>query len=54
MAVPRSKVSKAVTKRRRGVNMHLATPNLVACNNCGNLVFQNVVSTAVVKLLHLK
>ena len=38
MAVPRSKTSKAVTKRRRGVNMHLDTPNLVACGNCGNLV----------------
>ena len=38
MAVPRLKTSKAVTKRRRGVNMHLATPTLVACANCGNLV----------------
>ncbi|MCH5294806.1 MAG: 50S ribosomal protein L32 [Treponema sp.] len=38
MAVPRSKVSKAVTKRRRGVNMHLDAPNLVPCNNCSNLV----------------
>lgn len=38
MAVPRSKTSKAVTKRRRNANMRLATPNLVACGNCGNLV----------------
>ena len=41
MAVPRSKTSKAVTKRRRGVNMRLETPNLVACGNCGNLVLQH-------------
>ncbi len=41
MAVPRSKTSKAVTKRRRGVNMHLDTPNLVPCSNCGNLVLQH-------------
>ena len=41
MAVPRSKTSKAVTKRRRGVNMHLDTPNLVACSNCGNLIMQH-------------
>ena len=38
MAVPRSKVSKAVTKNRRTVNMHLEAPNLVPCPNCGNLV----------------
>ncbi|MBR1913000.1 MAG: 50S ribosomal protein L32 [Treponema sp.] len=41
MAVPRSKTSKAVTKRRRGVNMHLDTPNLVECANCGNLIMQH-------------
>ena len=38
MAVPRSKTSKAVTKRRQGVNMHLDAPQLVACSNCRNLV----------------
>jgi large subunit ribosomal protein L32 len=38
MAVPRSKTSKAVTKRRQGVNMHLEAPQLVPCSNCGNLV----------------
>lgn len=41
MAVPRAKVSKAVTKRRRGVNMHLDAPHLVPCNNCGNLTLQH-------------
>ena len=38
MAVPRAKTSKARTRRRRGVNMHLKAPQLVACGNCGNLV----------------
>lgn len=38
MAVPRAKTSKAVSKRRRGINMRLDAPQLVACNNCGNLV----------------
>ena len=56
MAVPRSKTSKAVTKRRRGVNMHLDTPNLVACGNCGNLVLphhvcKKWVSTRAVRFL---
>ncbi len=41
MAVPRAKVAKAVTKNRRNVNMHLDTPNLVPCSNCGNLVMQH-------------
>lgn len=38
MAVPRAKTSKAVTRRRRSINMKLDEPQLVACNNCGNLV----------------
>lgn len=38
MAVPRSKTSRAVTKRRRDVNMKLPTPHLVECKNCGNLI----------------
>lgn len=38
MAVPRAKTSKARTRRRRGINMHLDAPQLVPCNNCGNLV----------------
>lgn len=41
MAVPRAKTSKARTRRRRGVNMHLEAPQLVECNNCGNLVLQH-------------
>lgn len=38
MAVPRSKTSKAVTKRRQTINMRLKAPQLGECNNCGNLV----------------
>lgn len=38
MAVPRAKTSKAVTRRRRSINMKLDAPQLVPCNNCGNLV----------------
>jgi len=41
MAVPRAKTSKAVTRRRRGVNMHLEAPQLVKCSNSGNLVQQH-------------
>ena len=41
MAVPRAKTSKARTRRRRGVNMHLVAPQMVECANCGNLVFQH-------------
>ena len=35
MAVPRAKTSKARTRRRRGVNMHLVAPQMVECANCG-------------------
>ena len=43
MAVPRAKTSKARTRRRRGVNMHLVAPQMVECANCGNLVLQHPV-----------
>ena len=45
MAVPRAKTSKARTRRRRGVNMHLVAPQMVECANCGNLVLQHHVCT---------
>ena len=38
MAVPRSKTSKAVTKRRQSINMKLKAPQLTECSNCGNLI----------------
>ena len=41
MAVPRAKTSKARTRRRRGINMRLKAPQLVECNNCGNLILQH-------------
>ncbi|WP_086046243.1 50S ribosomal protein L32 [Treponema endosymbiont of Eucomonympha sp.] len=41
MAVPRAKTSKARTRRRRGINMRLTAPLLVACGNCGNLKMQH-------------
>ena len=41
MAVPRAKTSKARTRRRRGVNMHLVAPQMVECANCGNLVLRH-------------
>ncbi len=41
MAVPRAKTSKARTRRRRGINMRLEAPQLVACANCNNLVMQH-------------
>ena len=37
MEVPRTKTSKARTKRRQAINMRLTAPNLVECGNCGNL-----------------
>ncbi|MDR2519351.1 MAG: 50S ribosomal protein L32 [Spirochaetaceae bacterium] len=41
MAVPRSKTSKARTRRRQSINMKLTTPTLVACNTCSNLVLRH-------------
>ena len=38
MAVPRSKTSKDVTKRRQSSNMKLKAPQLTECSNCGNLI----------------
>lgn len=37
MAVPKHKTSKAKTRRRKTINMRLYVPNLVECNNCGNM-----------------
>lgn len=41
MAVPKYKTSKARTRNRRSVNMKMATPNLVACDSCGNKVLRH-------------
>lgn len=41
MAVPRAKTSKAVSRRRRNINMKLEAPHLVECANCGNLKMQH-------------
>ncbi|MDR0388921.1 MAG: 50S ribosomal protein L32 [Spirochaetaceae bacterium] len=38
MAVPRSKTSKARTRRRQTLNMKLSSPTLVECSSCGNKV----------------
>ncbi|MDR1177705.1 MAG: 50S ribosomal protein L32 [Spirochaetaceae bacterium] len=38
MAVPRSKTSKARTRRRQTLNMKLCSPTLVECSSCGNKV----------------
>ncbi|MDR1211569.1 MAG: 50S ribosomal protein L32 [Spirochaetaceae bacterium] len=38
MAVPRSKTSKARTRRRQTLNMKLRSPTLVECSSCGNKV----------------
>ncbi len=35
MAVPKYKISKARTRRRRSINMKLSVPNLIECSNCG-------------------
>ncbi|MDR2494895.1 MAG: 50S ribosomal protein L32 [Spirochaetaceae bacterium] len=41
MAVPRSKTSKARTRRRQSINMKIVSPTLVECNTCGNLVVRH-------------
>ncbi len=41
MAVPRSKTSKARTRRRKTINMKLTAPTLTECNNCGNLIMSH-------------
>jgi large subunit ribosomal protein L32 len=38
MAVPRSKTSKARTRRRRSINMKLTVPTMINCSTCGNKV----------------
>jgi large subunit ribosomal protein L32 len=38
MAVPKSKSSKARSRRRKAINMRLKTPSLIECSNCGNRV----------------
>ena len=38
MAVPKYKTSKSRTRRRRSINMQLATPKLVECSTCGNRI----------------
>jgi large subunit ribosomal protein L32 len=38
MAVPRSKTSKARTRRRRSINMKLTAPTMINCSTCGNKV----------------
>ena len=38
MAVPRSKTSKARTRRRQSINMKLTAPTLIGCSTCGNKV----------------
>ncbi|MDR0910875.1 MAG: 50S ribosomal protein L32 [Spirochaetaceae bacterium] len=38
MAVPRSKTSKARTRRRQTLNMKLSAPTMIACGSCGNSV----------------
>jgi large subunit ribosomal protein L32 len=38
MAVPRSKTSKARTRRRQSINMKLTAPTLIECSTCGNRV----------------
>jgi large subunit ribosomal protein L32 len=38
MAVPRSKTSKARTRRRQSINMKLTAPTMIECSTCGNQV----------------
>jgi large subunit ribosomal protein L32 len=38
MAVPRSKTSKARTRRRQSINMKITSPTLIECRTCGNRV----------------
>ena len=41
MAVPKYKTSKARSRRRRSINMSMATPNLISCSNCGNKILRH-------------
>ncbi len=41
MIVPRAKTSKARTRRRQRINMKLTAPNLVECQECGNLIISH-------------
>ncbi len=41
MAVPKFKVSKARTRRRRSINMRMTAPNLIGCSSCGNKILRH-------------
>jgi len=36
MAVPKGKISKTRSRKRRAITMRFEAPNLVECSNCGN------------------
>jgi len=38
MAVPKSRASKARSRRRKALNMKMVSPGLVECSSCGNLI----------------
>ncbi len=38
MAVPKSRASKARSRRRKSINMKRSAPGLAECSSCGNLV----------------
>ena len=42
MAVPQRRISKTA-KRKRRTHQKLATPNLVACSNCGEKIQSHIV-----------
>ncbi|TFG65100.1 MAG: 50S ribosomal protein L32 [Spirochaetales bacterium] len=38
MALPKYRLSKSRTRRRRSINMKLAAPHLIECSSCGNKI----------------
>jgi large subunit ribosomal protein L32 len=38
MAVPKGKISKTRSRKRRAITMRLTAPTIVECGNCGNQV----------------
>jgi large subunit ribosomal protein L32 len=38
MSLPKRRTSRARSRQRRAVNMHLTVPTLVECGNCGNRI----------------
>ncbi|MBN2251532.1 MAG: 50S ribosomal protein L32 [Candidatus Altiarchaeota archaeon] len=45
MAVPKKKISKTRSRKRKAQTMRLRVPTMIECSNCGNRVLRHRVCT---------